>query len=121
MPGATIPGDIGLATDYKTTILASGPELARDRLAVAFGTAKGTYRFNRNVGFPYQKIFALRGSEIALAQSVFTQWLLSFEFIAAVENVRVTYNKRTRAYSIAFEATSRYGRIAETFTFGVVQ
>jgi hypothetical protein len=121
MAAAIVSGDIGISADGTTVRLASGPELARDRLHIAFNMAKTTYRFDQNAGFPYQKIFELRGEdEILLAQSVFTRWLLDFDFIVAVDSVTVTYDKTAREYSIAFVATSTYGRIDETFTFGVM-
>jgi hypothetical protein len=116
MAGAQIPGDLGLAADLKTFVFASGPELTRDRLYVSLGMAEGTYRFNLDEGFPYDQIFDLRGGEIQQIQSVFVRWLLDFDFITAVDEVAVEYDSTTRLYTIAFRATSRYGRISETVT-----
>lgn len=117
MSGAQVLGDLSIAVGGKTLVVHSGPELVRDRLYVAFGMARSTYRFNGNAGFPYLDIFDLRGTELLQIQSIFTKWLLDFDFISAVDSVTATFDSATRHYSITFSAASTDGPIEETFTF----
>lgn len=121
MAAVTVNGDIVLSHDGKRLVFASGPEMARDRLYTAFNTGKGSYRFNTNFGFPWLEVMGLKGrNAISQVQSIFTTWLLRFSFIRSVEVVSVEYDSTTRSYAITFTAVSRYGRITDTFTFGVV-
>lgn len=120
MPFISIDGDLELDSTAEGFVMVSGPELARDRLRVLLGMGEGSYRYDLNAGLPITKILALRGDDVALVQTIFTRWLLGLDFISAVESVRASYNKAERIYSIAFVAITPFGRVEDTYNFGLV-
>jgi len=120
MPFAQVPGDLALDYDGKNLRYSSGPELVRDRLQVAFGLGRGAYALDQNKGFPYMSIFGLRGEdELGIAQMIFTKWLLSFDFVSAVENVRAEFDAETRHYTFNFTVFSDEERVEGSYNFGI--
>lgn len=106
-----IAGDIQLTDDETDILTVSGVRLIRERLRVAIGTARGTWRYDVSKGFPYQEILATRPDSNRI-QLLFSTWLASQAGIVSVDRVVVSFVERL--CRIDFSATTDAGSLSDS-------
>jgi hypothetical protein len=103
-----IAGDLALAADGRSVLIAKGVDRIRQRLIVIFGIARGSYEYSQ-VGFPYDETIGLPMNEGRLRELVRAVCLEDPE-VTGVSDMVIRYNGN-RAYSLTMKvhtATSEY-------------
>jgi len=97
-----VPGDAVLANDGSTLLLVTGQLRLKQRLITGFNTIAGSYRYNRNVGFPWFSGLLDRGSEQSLTAEM-QKFILEQPEVVRIRRFKLDVNRNTRRAAIEFD------------------
>lgn len=89
-----IPGDAALSADGRRLLLTTGPDRTAQRVRVGIRTHRGSYKYDRSKGIPWQEALSLE-SPVAADVEV-SKFLLSRPEIKAIRRLTFRPDKATR-------------------------
>lgn len=99
MPYYDVPGDLQLSSDRKSLVWATDGACSEQRLTTGSLTGRGSWEFDRRKGFPYLEILD-KASTPEYQRLLVVQWLLSFDFVTEVREVKIVRDASVRSMQI---------------------